>query len=110
MPQYAQMSLAQLIDQGRQPHSYEAAQRELLRRAFVAGNGAAWDAVVPLLWPCLLQMAYATSADLTPARAEQIAYLALLRFQRLLTTSLSSAQPFPTYLTLIRWLQQCTGE
>lgn len=110
MPSYEQMSLAQLIQQGRQPNGYEAAQRELLRRAFVAGNDAAWDAVVPLLWPRLLQMAYTTSADLTPARAEQIAYLALLRFQRLLTTSLSSAQPFPTYTTLNRWLQQCVGE
>ncbi len=110
MSSYEQMSLAQLIQHGRQPRGYEAAPRELLRRAFVAGNDAAWDAVVPLLWPRLLQMAYATNADLPPARAEQIAYLALLRFQRLLITNLSPAQPFPTYVTLARWLQQCVGE
>jgi len=110
MPSYEQMSLAQLIQQGRLPNGYEAALRELLRRAFLAGNGAAWDAVVPLLWPRLLQMAYATHADLTPAQAEQFAYLALVRFQHLLTTSLSPAKPFPTYPTLIRWLQQCMGK
>lgn len=110
MPSYAQISLAQLIQQGRQPSGYAAAQRELLRRACLTGNHAAWDAVVPLLWSRLLQIAYAINPDLTPAQAEQIAYLALLRFQRLLTTNLPSGQPFPAYITLMRWLHQCVGD
>lgn len=53
-----------------------AAWQELLQRA-VAGNHAAWDALVALLWPSVLGWIYERRPDVAPAVATQVAQVVI---------------------------------
>ncbi len=83
----------------------DAAWHELLHRALVAQNDAAWDAMINSLWISIFTWLYGRAPNLSPAAAERLAQQVLLALRREYLGVAATAQVQTTTM-LIGFLQE----
>ena len=79
---------------------------ELIRRAVQDKNDAAWDALVALLRPRILDRLYNSAFDVAPSNAESLVYRSLNRFRRVLG-SMRAVERFPHTQAALGLLNKC---
>lgn len=114
MPDLRDLPLDQLLLYCTPPLPSELPQREAawceLQRRVLAGNEAAWDALVSALWDNVLTWLYARVPNLAPASAERLTQLVLLTLRsRYLYEGGRVVGLMPTVM-LSRYLQQQIDE
>ncbi len=110
MPDLTSIPLEQLLKEcppltQRLTAAADSAWHELLQRALVDQNDAAWDALINCLWFPIFAWLYAQAPNLPPAGAERMAQQVLLALRRD-AVGATAAPHLTTAATLVQFLQE----